>query len=110
MTKRFEEVSCEEAEAIRHDPQWGDPVRDLAVHASHWIESASAFHPERAEELEQLALRLSVATGDLALPTDVPGWISSRISTDGEVVHALSQIVEMMRIVAPLLNSRDRHH
>lgn len=109
-TKRLGELSYEEAEAIRRDPEWGDPVLALAVHAHHWLESAVALHPELADEIDQLSDRLSLATGDETLPDDRLGGAVTAASSDGEIVRALSEIVEIMRIAAPLVSPRERHH
>jgi len=95
-------LTYEEAEANRRDPQWGHPVRDLALHAAHWLETAIALHPERQAEIDALSERLDEATGDISAAGDHPEW-RWRPATDGEVVVALHEIVAVMRDAAPLL-------
>ena len=36
-------LSYEETGANRRNPRWGDPVQQLALHASYWVEVASAI-------------------------------------------------------------------
>ncbi len=103
-------LSYEEAEANRNDPQWGDPVMHLLVHASHWLESATALHPDLEKEMDELADRLSVAAGELAAKDDDPRWISRGGATTGEVVLALAEIVEVMLILAPLVSNPEVGH
>jgi hypothetical protein len=97
------ELTAEESEANRRDPQWGHPVQSLALHASHWLESAYALHPDRRPELDALSERLDIAVGDLAAPDDLCDVIFRGTTTDGEVVLALQEIVQVMAALAPLL-------
>jgi hypothetical protein len=98
------DMTFEECEQNRRDPQWGHPVLNLAVHASHWIGSAIALHPDRREELEALAVRLEEVTGDLGREGEQE--IFTGIETEGEIIVALEEIVAIMRHLAPLLVDR----
>jgi hypothetical protein len=81
----------------------GHPVESLLVHASHWLESASAPHPDRQLELDAPSERLDIAAAELAAPDDVCGVIPRGTATDGAVVLALQEIVQVMAALAPLL-------
>lgn len=100
------ELSYEEAEANRRDPQWGSPVQDLALHASHWIEVAGARFPHLHAQMDALNLHLAEAVGELGTED---GLLNGRQS-DGEIVAALEKVVSIMREVAPLLADLTRSH
>lgn len=97
-------LSYQEAEDNRRDPQWGDPVQQLALHASHWLEVAVIRFPHLSAQIDALGERLDVAVGTLS--TQDGHFFGT--GTDGEIVVALEKIVGVMRDVAPLLVDRTR--
>jgi hypothetical protein len=89
----------EELEANRRDPEWGDPVGDLDLHAWHWLTTAEALHPRRRRKLDALMVRLVAATCSSSAPD---GWVTGA-SSAGEIALALEEILAVMKELAPLV-------
>ena len=68
-----------------------------------------ALHPERQAEIDALSERVEEAAGTISRENDAIGWTCVP-RTDGEIVLALEQIVQVMKEAAPLLRNPSRGH
>lgn len=85
-------------------PVRGQPVRQLELHAWHWLEVALERRPRHVPYLLRLMRRLDEASADLAAPgAGARAWVVDP-EIDPKVVAALEEIVAVMRELAQVLN------